>query len=173
MAISDETRELAAQVVARYPKPRSALLPLLHLVQSDEGYVSPEGIGLCAELLDLTKAEVGAVATFYTMYKRKPVGDYHVGVCTNTLCAIMGGDAIYDALKDHTGIKSQKGVSEDGKISLAELQKVWPKLTKATFDKYDANKDGFYNHAELAAYFKSTQAPKTSSMMTSAKPAKK
>jgi len=63
--------------------------------------------------------------------------------------------------------------NKDGKISLAELQKVWPKLTKATFDKYDANKDGFYNHAELAAYFKSTQAPKTSSMMTSAKPAKK
>jgi len=63
--------------------------------------------------------------------------------------------------------------NKDGKISLAELQKVWPKLTKADFAKYDANKDGFYNHAELAAYFKSTQAPKTSSMMTSAKPAKK
>ena len=65
-------------------------------MQSDEGYVSPEGIALCAELLDLTKAEVSAVSTFYTMYKRKPVGDYHVGVCTNTLCAVMGGDAIYD-----------------------------------------------------------------------------
>ena len=59
---------------------------------------------MCAELLNLTKAEVSAVSTFYTMYKRKPVGDYHVGVCTNTLCAVMGGDAIMAALKEHTGI---------------------------------------------------------------------
>jgi NADH-quinone oxidoreductase subunit E len=120
--ISDETRERAAEVIARYPKPRSALLPLLHLVQSDEGYVSPEGIALCAELLDLTKAEVSAVSTFYTMYKRKPVGDYHVGVCTNTLCAVMGGDAIFAALKDHTGITTQNGVTDDGKVSLEHIE---------------------------------------------------
>jgi NADH-quinone oxidoreductase subunit E len=119
---SEETRERAAEIVTRYPKPRSALLPLLHLVQSDEGYVSPEGIALCAELLDLTKAEVSAVSTFYTMYKRKPVGDYHVGVCTNTLCAVMGGDAIYDALKDHTGISAQNGVTDDGKVSLEHIE---------------------------------------------------
>jgi NADH-quinone oxidoreductase subunit E len=122
MAFSEQTRELAREVVARYPKPRSALLPLLHLVQSDEGYVSPAGIALCAELLDLTKAEVGAVATFYTMYKRKPIGDYHVGVCTNTLCAVMGGDTIYSSLKDHTGITSQNGVTADGKVSLEHIE---------------------------------------------------
>ncbi|MBV9870198.1 MAG: NADH-quinone oxidoreductase subunit NuoE [Frankiaceae bacterium] len=120
--LSDETRERAKELIARYPKPRSALLPMLHLVQSDEGYVSPEGIALCAELLGLTKAEVSAVSTFYTMYKRKPVGDYHVGVCTNTLCAVMGGDAIYDALKEHTGITSQNGVTEDGKVSLEHIE---------------------------------------------------
>ncbi|HEX3823000.1 MAG TPA: NADH-quinone oxidoreductase subunit NuoE [Mycobacteriales bacterium] len=120
--LSDETRRLAPEIVARYPKPRSALLPLLHLVQSDEGYVSPEGIALCAEVLDLTKAEVSAVSTFYTMYKRKPVGDYHVGVCTNTLCAVMGGDAIYDALKEHTGITTQNGVTDDGKVSLEHIE---------------------------------------------------
>ncbi|HTR69985.1 MAG TPA: NADH-quinone oxidoreductase subunit NuoE [Mycobacteriales bacterium] len=122
MTISDETHELAAQVVARYPKARSALLPLLHLVQSDEGYVSPEGIEFCADLLGLTKAEVSAVSTFYTMYKRKPVGDYHVGVCTNTLCAVMGGDAIMDALKEHTGITSQNGVTDDGRVSLEHIE---------------------------------------------------
>ncbi|HEX3707106.1 MAG TPA: NADH-quinone oxidoreductase subunit NuoE [Mycobacteriales bacterium] len=122
MALSDETRELAREVIARYPKPRSALLPLLHLVQSDEGYVSPEGIALCAELLELTKAEVAAVSTFYTMYKRKPVGEYHVGVCTNTLCAVMGGDAIYSALKEHTGVTSQNGVTDDGKVSLEHIE---------------------------------------------------
>ncbi|HVS68814.1 MAG TPA: NADH-quinone oxidoreductase subunit NuoE [Mycobacteriales bacterium] len=120
--LSPEIRELARELIARYPKPRSALLPMLHLVQSEEGFVSPDGIALCAELLELTKAEVGAVATFYTMYKRKPVGEYHVGVCTNTLCAVMGGDAIYSALKEHTGITSQNGVTEDGKVSLEHIE---------------------------------------------------
>ncbi|HTW19797.1 MAG TPA: NADH-quinone oxidoreductase subunit NuoE [Mycobacteriales bacterium] len=120
--LSDDTRRMAAEIIARYPKPRSALLPLLHLVQSEEGYVTTEGIALCAELLDLTKAEVSAVSTFYTMYKRRPVGDYHVGVCTNTLCAVMGGDAIYAALKEHTGISTQNGVTDDGKVSLEHVE---------------------------------------------------
>jgi NADH-quinone oxidoreductase subunit E len=122
MTFSDQTRERATEIIARYPKSRSALLPLLHLVQSEQGYVTPEGIAFCAELLDLTKAEVSAVSTFYTMYKRKPVGDYHVGVCTNTLCAVMGGDAIYEALKEHTGITTQNGVTDDGKVSLEHIE---------------------------------------------------
>jgi NADH-quinone oxidoreductase subunit E len=122
MALTETTREQARQLMARYPKPRSALLPILHLVQAEEGYVTPEGIGLCAELLGLTKAEVGAVATFYTMYKRRPVGDYHVGVCTNTLCAVMGGDAIYAALKEHLGVDGQNAVTDDGKVSLEHIE---------------------------------------------------
>ena len=122
MAFTEATRQQAAEILARYPKPRSALLPLLHLCQAEEGYVSPDGIALCAELLGLTKAEVGAVATFYTMYKRRPVGDYHVGVCTNTLCAVMGGDAIYQSLKDHLGIETQNGVTDDGKVSLEHVE---------------------------------------------------
>jgi NADH-quinone oxidoreductase subunit E len=73
-------------------------------------------------MLDLTKAEVGAVATFYTMYKRRPVGDYHVGVCTNTLCAVMGGDAIYAALKEHLGVEGQDVVTDDGKVSLEHIE---------------------------------------------------
>ena len=122
MPISDITRDEARQIIARYPKPRSALLPMLHLVQSEQGYVTSEGIGMCAELLGLTKAEVGAVATFYTMYKRRPVGDYHVGVCTNTLCAVMGGDAIYAALKEHLGVSGQDAVTDDGKVSLEHVE---------------------------------------------------
>jgi NADH-quinone oxidoreductase subunit E len=118
----DSTREQARELMARYPKPRSALLPMLHLVQSVDGYVTPQGIGMCAELLGLTKAEVGAVATFYTMYKRRPVGDYHVGVCTNTLCAVMGGDAIYAALKEHLGVDGQNDVTDDGKVSLEHVE---------------------------------------------------
>jgi len=96
----DELREIAA----RYPQARSGLLPMLHLVQSSEGQVTPEGIEACAEILGISAAEVSGVATFYTMYKRRPVGDYHVGVCTNTLCAVMGGDLIFERLKEHLDV---------------------------------------------------------------------
>lgn len=97
MPIKDVTREEARILAKRYPVARSALLPMLHLVQSDEGYVSEDGIAMCAEVLGLTKAEVGSVASFYTMYKREPFGDYLLSVCTNPTCRIAGGQAIYDA----------------------------------------------------------------------------
>ena len=103
MPISDATREEARHLIARYPVARSALLPLLHLVQGEEGYVSEDGIAMCAELLRLTKAEVGAVATFYTMYKREPFGDYLLSVCTNPTCAMLGGREIYEAYVDRCG----------------------------------------------------------------------
>jgi NADH-quinone oxidoreductase subunit E len=119
--LTDQTRAEMREIIARYPKPRSALLPMLHLAQSVEGYVSPDGIAMCAEELGLTKAEVGAVATFYTMYRRKPAGDYHVGVCTNTLCAVLGGDAILDGLKEHLGIGHNE-TTEDGRISLEHIE---------------------------------------------------
>jgi NADH-quinone oxidoreductase subunit E len=119
--ITDNTRDLVREIIARYPKPRSALLPMLHLLQAEEGYVSPAGIALCAEELGLTKAEVGAVATFYTMYKRRPIGDYSVGVCTNTLCAVMGGDAIFATLRDHLGIGNDE-TTEDGKVHLEHIE---------------------------------------------------
>jgi len=111
----------AKEVVARYPRSRSALLPMLHLVQAEEGYVSPHGIELCAELLDITAAEVAAVATFYTMYKRRPNGEYAVGVCTNTLCAVMGGDKIFATLTDHLGIGHDE-TTEDGVVTLEHLE---------------------------------------------------
>ncbi|MCW2616014.1 MAG: NADH-quinone oxidoreductase, subunit [Frankiales bacterium] len=121
MALPEKTRLEAREIIARYPQPRSALLPMLHLVQSEEGYVSPEGIALCAEELNLTKAEVGAVATFYTMYRRRPAGEYHVGICTNTLCAVLGGDAIMATVKDQLGIGHNE-TTEDGKISLEHVE---------------------------------------------------
>lgn len=111
----------AAQIVARYPESRSALLPMLHLVQSEDGYVSRDGILFCAEQLGLTAAEVSAVATFYTQYKRHPNGTYTVGVCTNTLCAIMGGDAIFDELSDHLGVGHDE-TTEDGAITLERVE---------------------------------------------------
>ncbi|NBH11841.1 NADH-quinone oxidoreductase subunit NuoE [Amycolatopsis sp. SID8362] len=99
----DGTTAQAQEIISRYPMSRSALLPMLHLVQSVQGYVSQEGIAFCAKQLDLSDAEVSAVATFYTMYKRKPCGEHLVSVCTNTLCAAMGGDAIYKRLQTHLG----------------------------------------------------------------------
>jgi NADH-quinone oxidoreductase subunit E len=97
------TRQRAKEVINRYPQSRSALLPLLHLVQSVQGYVSQQGIQFCAEQLDLSTAEVSAVATFYTMYKRRPGGEHLVSVCTNTLCAALGGDAIYKRVCEQLG----------------------------------------------------------------------
>jgi NADH-quinone oxidoreductase subunit E len=111
----------AKELIGRYPQARSALLPLLHLVQSEEGYVSPHGIEFCAAQLDITAAEVAAVATFYTQYKRRPNGEYTVGVCTNTLCAVMGGDQIFATLKDHLGIGHDE-TTEDGKVTLEHLE---------------------------------------------------
>ncbi|MER7207987.1 NADH-quinone oxidoreductase subunit NuoE [Streptosporangium sp. NPDC000239] len=111
----------AKEIIGRYPRPRSALLPLLHLVQSVDGYVSDAGHEFCAEMLGLSKAEVVGVSTFYTMYKRKPMGDYHVGVCINTLCAVMGGDQIWDELSEHAGVGHDE-VTPDGKISLERLE---------------------------------------------------
>jgi len=90
-------------------------------VQSEEGFVSRTGIRFCAELLDLTTAEVTAVVTFYTMYRRKASGDYQVGVCTNTLCAVMGGDAIFDDLKQHLGVGNDE-TTEDGKVTLEHIE---------------------------------------------------
>ena len=73
-------------------------------MQAEEGYVSDDGMAFCAEVLGITQTEVPGVATFYTMYKHQPAGEYQVGVCTNTACAIMGGDQIYAELAEHLGV---------------------------------------------------------------------
>lgn len=111
----------AQEVVRRYPQRRSALLPLLHLVQSVDGYVSTRGIEFCAEVLGLTPAEVSGVATFYTQYKRYPNGRYTVGVCTNTLCAIMGGDEIFERVSDHLCVGHDE-TTQDGAITLERVE---------------------------------------------------
>ena len=111
----------AKEIIARYPRSRSALLPLLHLVQAEEGFVSAAGIEFCADMLDLTSAEVAAVATFYTMYRRRPGGTYSVGVCTNTLCAVLGGDEIFTTLKEHLGVGHDE-TTDDGTITLEHLE---------------------------------------------------
>src|SRR5215467_5999481 len=120
---STETRARAQEIIARYPegRQRSALLPLLHLVQSEQGQVTPAGVTFCAETLGLTKAEVGAVATFYTMYKRRPTGDYLVSVCTNTLCDVLGGGDIFRRLAGDLGVGHDE-TSADGVITLEHAE---------------------------------------------------
>lgn len=112
-----EFRELAG----RYPQARSALLPMLHLVQYYDGRISPRGIEVCAEVLGITTAQVSGVATFYTMYKRRPAGKQHVGVCTTALCAVMGGDILLERAKEKLGIDEGQ-TTADGQISLERLE---------------------------------------------------
>jgi len=133
MPFSTETlvrlREDATEIIGRYPKARSALLPLLYLVQAEEGYVSEDGIKFCAEVLEITETEVLGVATFYTMYKHEPAAEYQMGVCTNTTCAIMGGDQIYAELAAYIGGEDAAHgnghhdiKSPDGKVAVERLE---------------------------------------------------
>ena len=121
MSYTNDQIAIMDSIIARYPRKRSAIMPLLHYVQSIEGYVTNEGIELIGKKLDLATAEVTAVSTFYTQYKSKPVGEYHVGICTNTLCAVMGGDVIFDAVKEHLGIENN-GLTSDGKVSVEHIE---------------------------------------------------
>ena len=119
----DDVRAAAAEIIARYPagQARSALLPMLHLMQSEQGYVTPDGIAFCAEMLDLTKAQVAAVVTFYTMFKRAPTGEFLVSVCRNPLCGLLGGDEIYAALSEALGIGMNQ-TTADGTITLEHAE---------------------------------------------------
>lgn len=121
MNFTPDQLKIMDSIIARYPRSRSAVMPLLHYVQALDGYVTPRGIEKIAELLDISTAEVTAVSSFYTQYLTKPAGEYHVGVCINTLCAVMGGDAIYDALEDHLGIKNHE-TTADGKVSIERIE---------------------------------------------------
>jgi|GEM_PF-172203 NADH-quinone oxidoreductase subunit E len=120
-AIDEKTMAELRQIAARYPQSRSALLPMLHLVQSVEGRVTPAGVEACADILGISSADVSGVATFYTMYKRRPNGEYNVGVCTTALCAIMGGDDIFDRLSKELGIGHDE-TTPDGKITLERVE---------------------------------------------------
>ncbi len=121
MAISETTRAQMREVLVGYPRKRSALMPLLHLAQADEGHISQNGIAAVAEMIDLTEAEVTAVATFYTMYLKRESGRVRVGVCVNSLCAVLGGDAIWDSLVDHCGVGNNQ-TTDDGAVTLERIE---------------------------------------------------
>ena len=123
MAIFEgDVREDAARIMDRYPPEhqRSALMPLLYLAQSIEGWVSPEALREVGELLGIRTAEVEAVASFYTMYRLRPTGRHVVNVCTNLACKLRGADAVYAAAREAAGVDHGREVSEDGLFSVHE-----------------------------------------------------
>jgi len=118
--LTGEARAVADRLVAKYPDPRSALLPLLYLVQSEGGWVPQQGLREVAEILGLTTAEVEAVATFYTMVKLHPCGKYVLSICTNPSCALVGGRRLLERARGLLGAASEHGMSEDGLLTLEE-----------------------------------------------------
>ena len=121
MPLSDQTLTRAEELIARYPLRRSALLPILFLLQAEDGYVSPAGVAQAAELLGLTKAEVGAVATFYTMFRRRPVGKYLVSVCKTLPCELRGSREISRALCERLEVPLG-GTDQSGMVTVEEVE---------------------------------------------------
>ena len=116
-----DIRQRADELVSLYPERRSAMLPLLHLVQEQDGYLSEEGMAEVAELTGTTPAEVRGTATFYDMYHLEPVGKYVVGVCTNIACLLAGGEELLDHARTSLGC-AVGGTSDDGLFTLEETE---------------------------------------------------
>ena len=121
MPLSDQTLARAEELIARYPQRRSALLPILFLLQAEDGYVSPAGVAQAAQLLGLTKAEVGAVATFYTMFRRRPVGKYLVSVCKTLPCELRGSREISAAIAERLEVPLG-GTDQSGMVTIEEVE---------------------------------------------------
>ena len=120
-AFSEEARREAEKLVARYPHPRSALLPLLYMVQAEQGHVTREGMQEVGELLGLTTAEVEAVATYYTMFKKAPTGKWLISVCTNVSCALAGAKRVYERALEELG-ETATTATEDGQFTVEEVE---------------------------------------------------
>ena len=117
--LDEEKRRMAEVICAKYPTRRSALLPLLYLVQSEVGWVPRQGMREVAEILGITTAEVEAVATFYTMLKLHPCGRYVISVCTNPSCALLGGRRLFEHASEVLGEAATRA-TEDGVFTLEE-----------------------------------------------------
>lgn len=116
-----ENTAVADEIIARYPVKRSALIPLLHLAQEQEGHVTEEAMVHIAELVGMTPAEVLGTASFYEMFKLEPVGDYVVNVCTNISCMLLGGEELLHHLERRLGIRAGS-TTPDGKFTLEDVE---------------------------------------------------
>ena len=121
VAFGDAARRELEAVLARYPNKEAAILPALHLAQREFGHVSDEAIGYIAELLGFTPARIEGVATFYTMYNRKPVGRYHVQICRNISCSLLGAEHLIEHVSKRLGIRPGE-TTPDGKFTLSKVE---------------------------------------------------
>jgi len=119
--LSQPMVERARDTIALYPHPRSALIPLLHLAQEQDGWVSPEAMEHIGELLDITPAEVLGTASFYDMLFLEPAGKYLVAICTNIACLLNGGYELLEHAEEKLGIKAG-ATTPDGKFTIEEVE---------------------------------------------------
>ncbi len=117
MVISEATRSKIEAAISKYPKKRGALLPALHLVQEDHGYVSNECAAELAEIFEIRPVEVMEVVTFYNMFFDSPQAKHHVYVCTNLPCSLRGARSLLHQLESHLGVTAP-GETPDGRIFL-------------------------------------------------------
>lgn len=118
---SRENQERAASVLAKYPDPRSAIMPLLYIASREHAYASEDAMRQVAELVGVTPVQVRSVASFYTMFKREPVGRYLVSVCTSISCHLLGGDAVLESVAAAAGVQSG-GTTDDGLVSIERVE---------------------------------------------------
>jgi NADH-quinone oxidoreductase subunit E len=121
VAFSDAARRELEAIRSRYPDQEAAILPALHLAQREFGYVSDEAIGYLAGLLGFQPARIEGVATFYTMYNRKPVGKYHVQICRNLSCSLLGAEHLIEHVSKKLGVKPGE-TTPDGKFTLTAVE---------------------------------------------------
>ena len=119
--LTAESLRTAEEIIARYPRPKSALIPLLHLAQEQDGYVTEEAMRHVAELTGTTPAEVQGTASFYEMFKFHPVGSHLVNICTNISCLVLGGEELLHHAEKTLGVKSG-GTTADGTITLEDVE---------------------------------------------------
>jgi NADH-quinone oxidoreductase subunit E len=119
--LSPESLEIAYEILARYPVKKSALIPLLHLAQEQDGWVADDAMEHIAELVDCTPAEVIGTCTFYEMFKREPVGKYVINICTNIACQILGGEELLHHAEHSLGIKAG-ATTEDGLFTVEDVE---------------------------------------------------
>lgn len=119
--ISEEARQSLEKIKARYPDPKSAVMPALYIAQEELGYIDDRAVAWVSEQLDITPVHVKELATFYTMYYQKPVGTYHVQVCRTLACAICGSRPLVERLKERFGVEPGE-VTGDGMWSYEQVE---------------------------------------------------
>jgi NADH-quinone oxidoreductase subunit E len=122
VVLSQHARDEIEALPARFPEPRSAVMPALDIAQEELGWLSSEAMAEVAELLNLDAGYVEGVATFYTLFHLKPTGSHHFYVCTNLSCALRGANEIVDHIKHRTGVEEPRQVSDDGLFSFEEVE---------------------------------------------------